>query len=96
MAERGAFEGLDPLPVSGLEYIGLGSGGKIQAVDISDDLVAEAWEGLRKLIRAYQTPSTGYTARARMEKRTDPSDYDHLSRRGEWEDSDPAVPEDLT
>jgi len=31
-----------------------------------------------------------------MEKHTDMSDYDHLSRLGEWEDTDPPTPEDMS
>ncbi len=96
MAERGGFDGFDPADIAGLEYIGLGSANKVFAVDISDDQINDAWEGLRNLIRAYQKPDMGYTARARMEKRSDQSDYDHLSRFGEWEDSDAATGEDIS
>ncbi|NOX73875.1 MAG: double-strand break repair protein AddB [Alphaproteobacteria bacterium] len=95
MAQRGGFEGLEPADIAGLEYIGLGGGGVIAALEIDDGQIDAAWEGLRDLIRAYQRPETGYTARARMEKRTDVSDYDHLSRLGEWQDSDLAEGEDL-
>ncbi len=95
MAERGGFAELEPRSVSGLEYIGLGSGGKTLSVTLSDDLINETWEGLRRLIRAFEWQNTGYTARARMEKRQDKSDYDHLSRLGEWDDSDTAKQEDV-
>lgn len=95
MAEAGAFRDLEPAAVSALEYIGLGGSPKVHEIDISDDIINESWDGLRNLIRAYQSHDTGYTARARMEKRTDPSDYDHLSRRGEWEDRDTKVGEDV-
>jgi ATP-dependent helicase/nuclease subunit B len=96
MAQRGGFKGLDPAEIAGLEYIGLGGGGEITALEIDDGQIDAAWQGLRDLIRAYQRVETGYTARARMEKRTDASDYDHLSRLGEWQDSDPSEGEDLT
>jgi ATP-dependent helicase/nuclease subunit B len=96
IAQRGGFKGLEPADIAGLEYIGLGGGGAITALEIDDGQIDAAWEGLRDLIRAYQRPGTGYTARARMEKRNDVSDYDHLSRLGEWQDSDPAEGEDLT
>lgn len=95
MIEEGAFADIDPGPLSGLEYIGLGNDLKILSLKLDDDLVNETWEGLRKLIRAYQQHETGYIARARMETRTSPSDYDHLSRRGEWDDTDDAAPEDV-
>ncbi len=96
MAQRGGFEGLEPADIAGLEYIGLGGDGVIAALKIDDGQIDAAWEGLRDLIRAYQRAETGYTARARMEKRTDVSDYDHLSRLGEWQDSDLTEGEDLS
>ena len=96
MAQMGGFEGIDPTDVSGLEYIGLGGGGEVRALEISDDQIDAAWAGLRNLIRAYQQPQTGYTARARMEERAEKSDYDHLSRLGEWQDSDQAESEEVS
>ena len=88
IAELGGFAGLPATPVSGLGYIGLGST-KSRILDVTETLATETLNGLRDLIRAYQNPKRGYTARARMERRTDISDFDHLSRRGEWDDSDP-------
>ncbi len=91
MLQRGAFRDLDPMPVAGLQYIGLGATPELREVEISNGEIDAAWHGLQRLIAAYEHEETGYTARARMEKRTDPSDYDHLSRRGEWDDSDAPV-----
>jgi len=93
MAEAGAFEGIDPAPVSSVAYIGISAPDKDRTIAIDDDRIARTWDGLRRLIAAYQSDQLGYTARARMERRTDPSDYDHLSRRGEWDDSDAPNPE---
>jgi len=97
IAEAGGFDDVDAAQVSSLQYIGLGSSanesaGKIHALDVEADLAVTIWDELRQLIGAYQHPEQGYSARARMQKEQDFSDYDHLSRRGEWEDSDdPAV-----
>jgi len=96
IAQAGGFAELPPLTVSGLEYIGLGSGAKTSSVKMDDDLINQTWEELGKLIAAYRNGKVGYTARARMELHTDVSDYDHLSRFGEWEDSVAAIPEDVT
>ena len=93
MAQMGGFDGLDKSVVQMIMYISLGRDTKTTVVDLSDDLVNKSWDGFRRLIRAYQSQSTGYTARSRMEKASDPSDYDHLSRRGEWADTDPATPQ---
>jgi len=95
MAVRGAFRDLPPMPVAQLFYIGLGSTPESRAVDIAEGQIEAAWQGLQRLIAAYRRPETGYVARARMEKRTDPSDYDHLSRRGEWDDSDAPIARDV-
>ena len=91
MAQNGAFSGIEPAETAGLEYIGLGSTPKVHEIDLESDIVDQTWAGLKSLISAYQQETTGYAARARMEKRTDLSDYDHLSRLGEWSDSDEAV-----
>ena len=53
------------------------------------------WEDLHKLIGSYLTPSQGYTARRAMFETAFPGDYDHLSRLGEWDMTDAAVPEDV-
>ncbi len=90
IAERGGFRGLPATDVSELGYIGLGSA-KSRNLGMPEGLAGATLEGLKTLIRAYQNPDLGYTARARMERRTDISDYDHLSRLGEWDDSDPTA-----
>ncbi len=96
MAQRGAFENLDAEAVASVQYIGLGSDGKILSLKVDDDMIDAAWQGLGDLIRAYQSVGTGYTARSRLEKRTDKSDYDHLSRLGEWDDSDPPCAQEVS
>ena len=48
-----------------------------------------------RLITAYARPGQGYTARRAMESVHDPSRYDHLSRFGEWDLTDTALPEDV-
>jgi double-strand break repair protein AddB len=100
IAQAGGFDDVKPAPVAGLEYIGLGAtaaanSGIIQPVPIDDEIITAIWDELTLLIRAYQKPQQGYSARARMQKSQDISDYDHLSRRGEWEDSDTPKPEQV-
>ncbi len=100
IAEAGGFDDLPPAPVAGLEYIGLGASasaasGIIRPVEIDSEIVTIIWDELTLLIRAYQKPQQGYSARARMQKNQDISDYDHLARRGEWEDNDTPQPEQV-
>ena len=51
----------------------------------------ETWARLRALIAHYQDPSDGFTARLRPQRLSYASDYDHLSRNGEWADGDAAA-----
>ncbi len=95
MAEAGGFEHVPAERTVGLQYVGLGSTPRIVDIPLDGDLVGETLTGLRRLLGAYGRRETGYAARARMELRTDQSDYDHLSRRGEWDDGDPTNPEDV-
>ena len=79
-------------------HIGLGSSRTdtdIARYDKEDDLVADTWTGFLALMALYDQRSQGYQARQAMEKTTDSSDYDHLSRYGEWTESDPFDPEDV-
>ncbi len=95
IAETGGFKGLSPAQVVGLEYVGISdqksSGtGKIQNVVLEPGLTERTWIELQSLIRAYDQPDKGYSARARMQTSNVESPYDHLSRRGEWEEGDPS------
>ncbi len=95
IAEFGGFDGVPAAPVSGLEYIGLREAktkgeGIIRSVALEHKATSKTWDDLRRLIVAYHDPQKGYTARLRMQMTVDVSDFDHLSRRGEWEDGDDA------
>jgi ATP-dependent helicase/nuclease subunit B len=95
MIEDGAFRDLPPGEVAAVEYIGLGSKAGATRLDLTDDRVARTWQDFLRLIASYDAQETGYTARSRLEKRMDVSDYDHLSRFTEWENGDPPGPEDV-
>jgi ATP-dependent helicase/nuclease subunit B len=93
MAAHGAFGVKVPTDVAAIAYIGLGATPKKVETPITEALLAEHWQGLMALIGRYQNRSTGYTARRALHLVTDHSDYDHLSRFGEWDTSDPSLPE---
>ncbi len=63
---------------------------------IEDMSVDEEWDRFRQLIRAWQDPARGYTALMAAESSKFRSDYDHLSRYGEWDLSQDAEAEDLS
>lgn len=91
IAAAGGFDGLPPGPAFHLELIGLGARKSLTAVPDP----AESWDRLRSLIATWQDPRTGYAARLRPQRLAYASDYDHLSRLGEWADGDAPHGEDL-
>lgn len=93
MAERDAFKGLEGSQVALISYVGLGSSPKLEETDITPEVTGEVWEGLYRLIAHYLDEGSGFTARRAVQKERFAGDYDHLSRYGEWETSDPAVAE---
>jgi ATP-dependent helicase/nuclease subunit B len=95
LAERGAFPALGPRPVSLVTYLGLTRPAKQSAIEITAELTARIWSELETLIRRYSSRNLGYTARRAMEREADRSDYDHLSRFGEWDMADAPNPEDV-
>jgi double-strand break repair protein AddB len=85
MAENGAFAQLGLAEVARLVFLGLKAELKQVETDLEPGQVAQVWEEFGKLITAYSLPSQGYTARRAMQSERDLSDYDHLSRFGEWD-----------
>lgn len=93
MAEGGGFKGLDPAEVAKLSYVGLKADLDIQTTDLQPGEVAEVWAEFGRLMASFARPGQGYTARRALESVRDASDYDHLSRFGEWDMTDDPTPE---
>ena len=91
MAERGGFDN-QVLTVSSISYIGLGSGEKAVDTPLTTEEIDTIWARFVTLIKAYQDPNTGYTARRAVFDTRTPGDYDHLARFGEWDMTDRATP----
>ncbi|MXU64745.1 double-strand break repair protein AddB [Oceanomicrobium pacificus] len=91
IAQAGGFDTLAATPVGRLEYIGLGGTGSLRRLDASPDEIETHRADLVRLLTAYQDPAQPYPARTRPHKITYDSDYDQLSRRGEWDDGDDPV-----
>jgi ATP-dependent helicase/nuclease subunit B len=85
MAENGAFSDLGPAEVARIVFAGLKAELKIIDTPLAPGQAAEVWDDFGKLIAAYARPSQGYTARRAMKTEREVSDYDHLSRFGEWD-----------
>ncbi|WP_343080451.1 double-strand break repair protein AddB [Ostreiculturibacter nitratireducens] len=95
MAERGGFKALGPSEVEGATYIRLGGEGEEEPVDVGQDTLNQAWEGLIRLIARYLSKEQGYTSRRAVANTRHEGDYDHLARCGEWETNTPPEPEDV-
>ncbi|MEL6642630.1 MAG: double-strand break repair protein AddB [Pseudomonadota bacterium] len=100
IAEAGGFDGIPAAPVDHVAYIGLGSDPTFAPYPLIDTpertfATASVRAGLIRLIRRYQSRSSGYTARRAMQKVRFEGDYDHLARFGEWDDSAETTPEDV-
>jgi ATP-dependent helicase/nuclease subunit B len=67
----------------------------IQSTELDPGDVTEIWSEFGRLMASYSRPGQGYTARRALESVRDVSDYDHLSRFGEWDMTEDPSPEDL-
>ncbi len=84
IAEAGGFPDLPPRRVAHIELIGIGQ--RRTLAELPDP--GRTWARLVDLLRIYQDANTGYVARLRPRTLQYASDYDHLSRFGEWADGD--------
>ena len=88
MARAGAFDAFEAETAAILTYVSLSGaddGGKNTEIDPDP----EAMSGLIQLINAFQSEDQPFLARAAPEEITWASDYEHLSRFGEWSDRVP-------
>lgn len=95
IAERAGFEGVAPAPVHRAEYLSLNTALDVVAAPLADHPTDRVLAELGQLIAAFDQPETGYTAQPAPQKIRFESDFDHLSRRGEWDFDSPPEPEDV-
>jgi ATP-dependent helicase/nuclease subunit B len=87
IAANGGFEGLDAADVSALVYLGLSGGdppGELREIPEPATRAAEALDGLRRRITAFDDPATAYLPRRVAEFERWAYDYDRLARHAEW------------
>jgi len=96
MAWQNGFPGLGRPDHVTTAFIRLAPGLAEVREDLGPEALAAELDGLRRLIGAYGDPATGYTARRAVFVARTRGDYDDLARFGEWDMTDPPVPEDLT
>ena len=95
IAEEGGFEAFSPAPVAEAAFIGLGVSGLYRPAPFVEESVKVAWAEFKTLIAAYQDVSQGYTPRRALFTAKDFSQYDQLSRFGEWDITQDAISQDL-
>jgi RecB family exonuclease len=84
MVRAGAFADLPPAPVARITFVGLASRFKLVETDITDTMLDGLQDDVARLLAAYLDPAKGYAARRALQKDREISDFDHLSRYGEW------------
>jgi ATP-dependent helicase/nuclease subunit B len=89
MAVRGAFGPDLATDVASIAYIGLGSSLKVEMTEMTPGKLGQTWDRLMALIVRYQQRGNGYTARRALFEDRIETTYDHLSRYGEWDGSQP-------
>ena len=90
MAERGAFGDLGPVEVAKASYVIIGAHSDVKDWQL-DQPLDEIWQGFERLFAAWLEDGRGYVPRRAMERKGFASDYDLISRYGEWDLSDPAL-----
>ncbi len=95
IAAAGGFKDIPPMAVSKLEYISLKNREALRPVPVTEGLADETWAEFIQLLKCHFENGVGYGARLKMQKDKYGSDYDHLSRFGEWEETDMPVTRDV-
>ena len=90
IAEEGGFLNTKPLKVSNAAFIGLGDKKIVFAPFERESLEAHRSK-FYSLIEKYLSPNQGFTARRAMYRSEDHSEYDGISRFGEWSIEDEAT-----
>lgn len=96
IAHVGGFSDVPQGEPVALEYIGLsgsaqGAEGKVLALETSGADADAVWQEFGQLVREYADAEKGFPARTRMEQMAYAYEFDHLARKGEWEESDAPV-----
>ena len=96
MVERGAFKDVGTKPVLAATFIGVNTTMKNSEAPLDKHPPEQVWGELEELFAAWHEIDRGYTARIALFSKSDISDYDHLSRFGEWDTHDKPIPKVLT
>ena len=95
IAEGGGFDNIPSGVVSEAAFIGLGASRRVRSAPFEEEGLDVAWKKFEKLISGYRHREQGYTPRRALFKMGDISDYDQLSRFGEWDITQDPTSEEL-
>jgi double-strand break repair protein AddB len=95
ISEQSGFENLGPAKVAKASYIGIGTSPSVAEAPLEDQTIGDIWGEFHKLISAYLDPTQPFVPRRMMHSKDDISDYDQMSRYGEWDTTDTPNREDL-
>ncbi len=84
MVSRGAFKDLGEKHVDEAVFIGVNAAMRDVEAPLDKAPIEAVYAGLETLFGKWNMPTKGYSARMAMFSKDDISDYDHLSRFGEW------------
>ena len=87
IAENGGFKNIPAAPVISICYISLNNAHPNTEKIIKREDIEKIKKEIAQLVSYYNSDITGFTARLRMEKLEIVSDYDHLARYGEWDET---------
>ncbi|WP_069298513.1 double-strand break repair protein AddB [Neptunicoccus sediminis] len=96
IAVAGGFEKIGQgIPVL-LEYIGLSGAaqetkGLTLSIDITPAEIDAFWQEFVELVQSFQSAEKGFPSRTRVQYMSFAYEFDHLARKGEWEESDTPV-----
>lgn len=95
IAAAGDFEDLPPLDIARISYLRLNKGLGERSLALTPDEIGKAREAFVEILDGFLAGSRGYTARRMPRDLKHVSEYDHLSRFGEWDQTDLPSPEEM-
>ncbi|WP_424972141.1 double-strand break repair protein AddB [Dinoroseobacter sp. S76] len=95
IAVAGDFKDLPPLDVTRISYLRLNKGLGDTTRDLAPDEIGKAREAFVDILDGFLAGTRGYTARRMPRDLKHVSEYDHLSRFGEWDQTDLPSPEEM-
>ena len=90
MVERGAFKDLQPRRTEQAVFVSVANNPREVPAPLEEMPAQQVWAEFETLMTRWFEPDRGYTARAALVREKDLSEYDHLSRFGEWDVVDEA------